>query len=161
MILGLAPPGDPPRVSHGSDRTDWDIRGCRSFRLRTKQLLMFQAIGSPGDRLKSLRVNLLAINHTSAERTVFDALDSVLHLLQHRPVDLRFRELLLFEFVVDALVAHFNGGPIDIFTDVSTTRLRRSESSRSIASSRCLGTSSGSGRTICLSEGYFPTKAKN
>jgi hypothetical protein len=74
---------------------------------------MFQAIGSPGDRLKSLRVNLLAINHTSAERTVFDALDSVWHLLQHRPVDFSFRELLLFEFVVDALVAHFNGGPID------------------------------------------------
>jgi hypothetical protein len=93
------------------------LQGCRSPRLGLFELLlMCQAIGSPRHGLKPFLVDRLAVSQTVAERPVFDSLQSVLHLAQHRPIGIYFPELLFLPFVVDAFVAGVTGGVINRFT---------------------------------------------
>jgi hypothetical protein len=65
----------------------------------------YQALRSPRHGFEPFIVDRLAVSHTVAERPVFDSLQSVLHLAQHRPIRIYFPKLLFLSFVVDAFVA--------------------------------------------------------
>ena len=67
--------------------------------------LMFQAIGRPRYRAKSLLFYRAAIDQALAEGSVFDSFQCVSHLIECRQIDILFLKLTIVLFVSDTRIA--------------------------------------------------------
>src|SRR6266850_2190837 len=79
-------------------------RGPQSGR-RLDQLLVFHAIGCPGNGLEPFRLDGFAIDDAAPEGAILDPLQRVADLSQHRRLELSFGKVFALPFVGNAVVS--------------------------------------------------------